>query len=59
MMRTITKERTSSEQRESAWLYQLLADIQKDVAAQPKPQAVERIRARLQADIERPVRAAA
>ena len=59
MTTTATKERIRIEQEETDWLYQLLADIQKDVAAQPRPQAVQRIRARLQAAIDRPVRAAA
>ena len=60
MMRTATTERIRSDQREAEWLVQLLADIQKDVAKQPKILTVERIRARLQAAMDhRPVRAAA
>ncbi len=44
---------------EGEWLRRLLADIQKDVSEHPSPQAVERIRTRLLAALEKPARAAA
>jgi len=59
MTRTVTDKRLHIEQDETVWLHALLADVQREVAAQPNPQAIERIRARIQAALERPVRQAA
>lgn len=47
------------EANESEWLYALLADIRADIARAPKPESVERIRERLFAEMDAPVRAAA
>lgn len=44
---------------EGEWLYSLLADIREDVAAAPKPESIARIRARLIAEMDTPVRVAA
>ena len=44
---------------EGDWLLQLLSDIRREVAREPSPSTVERIRARLLASIQRPTRAAA
>lgn len=41
------------------WLHRLLADVHERIAHQPSPQAVARIRRRLQAEIKAPTRAAA
>ena len=43
----------------STWLWQLLADVRDDVAEQPTPVAVRRMRARLEAGMKRPVKIAA
>jgi hypothetical protein len=56
---TATEKRLHIEQDETVWLHALLADVQREVAAQPKPQAIERIRARIQEALARPVRRAA
>ena len=59
-MRTATKEVTRLERtNEGEWLHLLLADIQREIAEQPVPGAVARIRARLLAQLDRPARAAA
>ena len=59
MTRMATKERTGIERNDADWLLELLADVRKDVAYRPRPQAIARIRARLLAAMDRPVRAAA
>ena len=43
----------------SDWLWRLLADVRSDVATQPTPAAVRRMRARLEAGMKGPVRIAA
>ena len=59
-MRTATKEVTRIEHRdEGEWLHLLLADIQREIAEQPGPGAVDRIRSRMLAQMDRPARAAA
>ena len=45
--------------KEGDWLYGLLADIRADVAGSPKADSVERIRARLFAEMDTPARVAA
>jgi hypothetical protein len=57
--RTVREKRLFVEEEETVWLYALLADIRRDVRSQPKRQAIERIRARIQAAMDRPVRQAA
>ena len=53
--------KNASEQRteNSDWLWKLLADVRVDVAKQPTPVAVRRMRARLEAGMKRPVKIAA
>jgi hypothetical protein len=46
-------------QDEGEWLQRLLADIQREIAEQPSPGAVARMRGRVLAVIGRPERAAA
>ena len=59
-MTTAMKERTTAVYSEkSEWLYRLLADIRRETASQPSPQAVSRIRARLLATIKTPAKVAA
>lgn len=59
-MRTATKEITRiGHIDEGEWLHLLLADIQRELADQPRPSAIRRIRARLFSQMDRPVRAAA
>jgi hypothetical protein len=59
-MTSATRERSRTRPRnEAEWLQDLLADIQAEVARQPNPRAIQRIRARLQAQIKLPARAAA
>ena len=59
-MTTATRKRTRIERLdEGDWLYPLLADAHQQLARQPSPQAVGRIRRRLLARIKAPVRAAA
>ncbi len=42
------------------WLYSLLGDVRRDVAKQPSAAVIDRIRARLQIEMEsRPAKAAA
>ncbi len=41
---------------EGDWLYPLVADGHKQIAPQPNPKAIKRIRQRLLAEIEEPVR---
>ena len=57
---TTAKKRTRIDRLdEGEWLSQLLADVRAEVASYPKPQAIERMRGRLYAEIEAPARAAA
>jgi len=59
-MRTATTEVTRLEHRdEGEWLQRLLADIQREIAEQPGPGAVDRIRGRLLAQMDRPAKVAA
>jgi hypothetical protein len=59
-MKTATKELAKIQRTEEGeWLHLLLADIQREIAEQPGPGAVGRIRAQLFAKIGRPERAAA
>jgi folate-binding Fe-S cluster repair protein YgfZ len=59
-MKTATREITKIEgPDEGTWLHALLADIQREISEQPGPGAIERIRGRLLAQIDRPTRAAA
>ena len=59
-MKTATREIAKIERPdEGTWLHALLADIQREISEQPRPAAVERIRNRLLAQIDRPTRAAA
>ena len=60
MNRKATKKRTTTTPAdEGTWLYALLADVHEDVASQPRPQAIRRIRRQLYAAIDTPERAAA
>jgi hypothetical protein len=59
-MKTATREIARIERPdEGTWLHALLADIQREISSQPSPTAVERIRDRLLAQMDRPARAAA
>lgn len=56
------KSRKSAQMEEindSDWLYELLADTRADLAGQPTPEAIERIRATLKAELDRPAKIAA
>jgi hypothetical protein len=44
---------------EGEWLHRLLVDINQEVAGQPRPEAIKRIRTHLLEAIKRPVKAAA
>ncbi len=44
---------------EGEWLLRLLADINRDVASHPRPEAIKRMRTRLLETIRPPARAAA
>lgn len=44
---------------EGEWLAELLADVHREVATQPSPQAIERIRQRIFSEIGAPARVAA
>ena len=46
-------------QDEGDWLLRLLSDIQREVASQPSPRAVGRMRERLLGSMQRPTKAAA
>jgi hypothetical protein len=60
IMKTATQKRARINQLDDGdWLYLLLANIHEEVANQPSPQAVERIRGRLLAQIQPPARVAA
>lgn len=57
---TTAKKRTRIDRLdEGEWLSQLLTDVRAEVASNPKPQAIERMRDRLYAEIDAPTRAAA
>jgi len=59
-MKTATNQVTRLERTdEGAWLRLLLTDIQREIAEQPRAEAVDRMRAQLFAKIGRPERAAA
>lgn len=59
-MTTATNKRTRIDRLdEGEWLSELLADVKAEVASNPKPQAIERMRDRLYAEIDAPTRAAA
>lgn len=63
-MRTATKHETRAGTRierldEGDWLNRLLADVHDNVARQPSAGAIERMRGRVLAEIEQPIRAAA
>lgn len=56
----VTKKRaTATPADEGTWLYALLADVHEEIASQPRPQAIRRIRRQLYAAIDIPERAAA
>lgn len=57
--KTLNDKRLRIEEESNAWLFALLADVRRDVVRQPELQAIERIRARVQAAIEQPARRAA
>ncbi len=60
IMKAATKKHTrNGRSNGNEWLYRLLADIHQEVASQPTPQAVARIRRRLLTEIRPPARAAA
>lgn len=61
IMRTGIKEAATIERLpdEAEWLHLLLADIQREIARQPSPSAVERIRSHLLSQLDRPTQAAA
>lgn len=44
---------------EGEWLSELLADVHRDIATHPSPQAIERIRQRVFSEIGVPARVAA
>jgi hypothetical protein len=59
-MKATTKKRTDIHSLEEGdWLIELLSDVQREVASQPSPSAVNRIRDRLFASIETPAKVAA
>lgn len=60
IMRTAANQRTRLDRlADREWLSRLLTDIHEEVTSQPSPQAVERIRSRLLAQIRAPTQAAA
>ena len=59
MAKTVPKNGSPQWTENSDWLWQLLADVRDDVAKQPTPTAVRRMRARLEAGMRRPVKIAA
>jgi hypothetical protein len=56
---SITRRTRIDEVDEGEWLHRLLADVHDDVARQPSPAAIRRMRGRLMAQIKRPAKAAA
>ena len=60
VMKAVVEERTRVDQLdEGDWLQLLLADVHQEVARQPSPRAVERIRGRLLIEMKTPAQAAA
>ncbi len=59
MAKTAPKNASSQRTENGDWLWQLLADVRDDVAKQPTPTAVRRMRARLEAGMKRPAKIAA
>ena len=60
MTSTATKPATRIDRLdEGAWLNRLLADVHEEIVGQPSAVAVQRIRARLLAQLNQPTRAAA
>jgi hypothetical protein len=58
-MKAAKKSSQSVPRDNGAWLLLLLTDIQGEIAQQPTPRAVARIRRRVQAAIKTPIKAAA
>ena len=59
-MKTATREIAKVERTdEGTWLHALLADIQREISRQPSSTAIERIRDRLVAQLDRPTQVAA
>lgn len=59
MAKAAPKNSSEQQTENSDWLWQLLADVRGDVAKQPAPATVRRMRARLEAGMKRPVKIAA
>jgi hypothetical protein len=59
MTTQISKKRVRMHRPEGEWLMELLADVHQQIATQPSPQAIERIRQRVFSDIGVPARVAA
>ena len=59
MTTQVSKKRIRIHRPEGEWLMELLADVHQDIAKQPSPQAIERIRQRLFSEIGVPARVAA
>ena len=57
-MKTNAQHRRSELDKQD-WLRRLLADVKNEVALQPNPQALGRIRDRVMAEIKTPLKAAA
>ena len=60
MKRKESKQTRIDQLEQGEWLYDLLVDVRKDVAQKPSAAVIDRIRARLNSEMdERPVQAAA
>ena len=59
MAKTAPKNWFAQDRENSDWLYDLLAEIRADVAKQPTPAVIRRMRARLEAAMKRPAEIAA
>jgi len=59
MAKTAPKSGSPQWTENSDWLCELLADVRSDIAKQPTPAAVRRMRARLEAGMKRPAKIAA
>lgn len=60
IMKAAAKKRSQGVSLDNgSWLLLLLTDIQDEIAQQPSPRAVARIRRRVQAAIKTPIKAAA
>ena len=59
MAKTAPKNWFAEDRENSDWLWQLLVEVRADVAKQPTPAVVRRMRARLEAGMKRPVEIAA